>query len=52
MDSSSLPGRSCKPTSLKWATVVGTLIAILTLTIPPITITHYSADNSTENILR
>jgi len=53
MDSStSLPGRSSEPKAYKWASFVGTMIAILTLTLPPLMITHYSINNSVDPILK
>lgn len=53
MDSStSLPGRSSEPKPYKMASFVGTMIAVLTLTIPPLMITHYSTNNALEAILQ
>lgn len=46
--SSSWPGRSSEPRNNKWANIVGTVIAIATLTLPPTIITYYSANNVLE----
>ncbi|WP_150107090.1 hypothetical protein [Halothece sp. PCC 7418] len=46
MDSSSLPGRSAQSKNYRWASLLGSAIALLTLTIPPAIITYYSANNA------
>lgn len=46
MDSSrTLPGRSSQPKPQPWASIVGSAIALLTLTVPPTVITYYSMND-------
>lgn len=54
MDSSSgLSGRSSAPKHDRnqWASVIGGAIALITLTLPPLIITHYSANNALDTLL-
>jgi len=51
MDSSSLPGRFFQSNPYRWVSLLGGAIALLTLTIPPIIITYYSANNALETVL-
>ncbi|MDR9405370.1 MAG: hypothetical protein RI580_18275 [Halothece sp. Uz-M2-17] len=52
MDSSSLPGRSAQSKNYTWASLLGSAIALLTLTIPPAIITYYSANNVLDTLLQ
>jgi len=51
--SSSLSGRSAAPKHDRnqWVTVIGGAIALITLTLPPVIITHYSANNALDKLL-
>jgi hypothetical protein len=50
--SSSLPDRSSQLKTYSWASIVGTAIALLTLTIPPTIITYYSSNNALDTLLQ
>jgi len=50
MDSSSLPGRFFQANPYRWVSLLGGVIALLTLTIPPTIITYYSANNPLETV--
>lgn len=50
--SSSLPDRSSQLKAYSWASIVGTAIALLTLTIPPTIITYYSSNNDLDTLLQ
>lgn len=54
MDSSSgLSGRSAnKSVKNQWANVIGGAIALITLTLPPVIITHYSANNALDSLIQ
>ena len=52
MDSSSLPGRSAQSKTYSWASLLGSAIALLTLTIPPAIITYYSGKNVLDTLLQ
>ncbi|MBF2025291.1 MAG: hypothetical protein IGS48_00790 [Oscillatoriales cyanobacterium C42_A2020_001] len=51
MVSDSLPGSRVKRSSPKIAEFVGTFIAVLTLTLPAIVVTHYSSRPNTPSAI-
>ncbi|MGL5807416.1 MAG: hypothetical protein ACRC2R_24625 [Xenococcaceae cyanobacterium] len=46
MESSGPSGNSSEPAYQRWAGVLGTVIAVMTLTLPVLTISYYSSSNS------
>jgi hypothetical protein len=46
MESSGPSGNSSEPAYQRWAGILGTLIAVMTLTLPVLTISYYSSSNS------
>lgn len=46
MESSSSSAKASDPHSNRWASFIGTTIALLTLTIPLLAISYYSSPNS------
>lgn len=52
MESTGPVERASEPPSYRWANVLGTLIAVLTLTIPAFTIGYYSSHTKIEPLSR
>jgi hypothetical protein len=50
MEPSSPSGNVSEPPSNKWASLLGTTIAVLTLTLPMGVISYYSSQNPTETL--
>lgn len=50
MEPSSPSGNVSEPPSNRWASLLGTTIAVLTLTLPMGVIAYYSSQNSTETL--
>ncbi|MCU0534899.1 MAG: hypothetical protein MUD14_13490 [Hydrococcus sp. Prado102] len=50
MEPSSPSGNVSEPPSTRWASLLGTTIAVLTLTLPMGVIAYYSSQNPTETL--
>ncbi|OKH24513.1 hypothetical protein NIES593_07510 [Hydrococcus rivularis NIES-593] len=50
METSSPSGNASEPPSSGWASLIGTIIAILTLTLPIVVIAYYSSQNPIETL--
>jgi hypothetical protein len=48
MDNSSPSGNTTEPPNSRWASILGTAIAVLTLTLPMVVIAYYSSPDSLE----
>ena len=52
MESSSPSGNATEPPQHRWAKIMGTAIALLTLTLPPFVIAYYSSNSNVEALPR
>jgi hypothetical protein len=51
MESSGPSGNSSQPAYQRWAGILGTIIAVMTLTLPMVTISYYSSFSSNAEVL-
>lgn len=51
MESSGSPANASEPPNHRWARIIGTAIAILTLTVPTLAIAYYSSSNNRTPLL-